>query len=311
VEKIVFFHMNQLGDMLFSLPVLEALRRQKPEAMLYSVINSNLAPLLKASGLVDGIIEKDAYAKFKLSSIIKKENFTKAVLFSESPSSLLSAFFAKIPIRVGFDSASLSFLLTQKAEKKGVPSLANNARLAKVCGIKDIKPTYEGLIKVSDSASLKIQNWFKENNLDPAKTVAFSVGASHRRRQKCLDNKVWAEVLGALGESLKLPVLVGAAWEEESLTQIAAMCKKKPRVFISENILESAAFYSKAALFCGTDSGAMHLAAAVGTKCIAVFGPTDPEQVGPMPAHKHVIIKQKNINKVLAKDIILAVLDSV
>jgi ADP-heptose:LPS heptosyltransferase len=304
--------MNQLGDMLFSLPTLEAARREFPSAKIYSVINKNLSEVLEASGFVDGVIVKDAGLKINLIKNLITQKFNKAVLFSESPTSLISAFACGAKERVGFESSSLNFLLTQKVKRTGVPSSINNARLAAATGIKHINPTYEGLVKVPEESMLKVKQWFEKNNIAKENVVAFSVGASKRRAEKCLQNKVWTEVLNVVGTSREVPVLVGAAWEAENLNALADSCKKKPKVFIAQNVLESAAFFKSAKLFCGIDSGAMHLAAAQGTKCVAVFGPTDPEQVGPQPLHKHVIIqKQKNINDIFAKDIILAVLDNI
>ncbi|WP_096525769.1 glycosyltransferase family 9 protein [Candidatus Endomicrobiellum trichonymphae] len=51
--------------------------------------------------------------------------------------------------------------------------------------------------------------------------------------------------------------------------------------------------------------GAMHLAAAVGTKCVGVFDYTDPLQIGPAPLERHVIIKKNDISqKLCRKDIV-------
>jgi ADP-heptose:LPS heptosyltransferase len=57
-------------------------------------------------------------------------------------------------------------------------------------------------------------------------------------------------------------------------------------------------------MFLGIDSGAMHLAAAVGVKCIAVFVNTDPNIVGPKPLCKHTIIQKSSS---VAGDIIRAI----
>ena len=43
-------------------------------------------------------------------------------------------------------------------------------------------------------------------------------------------------------------------------------------------------------LFVGIDSGVLHLAAAVGKPCVALFGPTDPEQTGPQ-GNGHVVVR--------------------
>jgi 3-deoxy-D-manno-octulosonic-acid transferase/heptosyltransferase-1 len=54
---------------------------------------------------------------------------------------------------------------------------------------------------------------------------------------------------------------------------------------------ELAALYKEASLLLTTDSGPMHLAAAVGTPVVALFGPTSPERTGPYGAG-HVVIRK-------------------
>ncbi|MCA6071648.1 MAG: glycosyltransferase family 9 protein [Endomicrobium sp.] len=304
MDKIVFFHMNQLGDLLFSLPALKA-AKQEPNSKIYSVVNSNLSPLLVSAGLVDGIIPKNDLSV----KIIKKENFDKAVLFSESPNSLITAFLSGVKERVGFNTASLSFLLTEKAQRLGVPSLSNNRALGLKAGLKTIESDYANILNIPKENLSNVQNWFKSNHLNVAKTIAVSVGASKKRRDKCLDESKWIEVINILFEKGFDCVLSGAEWEKETLTKIAEKCRIKPALFTAENgILDSAAFLKKSNLFIGIDSGAMHLAAALGTKCIAVFGYTDPGQVGPMPLENHIVIKKDSISQVYPEDIVARVI---
>ncbi|GAF75014.1 unnamed protein product, partial [marine sediment metagenome] len=49
----------------------------------------------------------------------------------------------------------------------------------------------------------------------------------------------------------------------------------------STSLRELAALVRKASLFVGSDTGPMHMAAAVGTPCVSLFGPTRPEECGP------------------------------
>ncbi|MDR1417998.1 MAG: hypothetical protein LBI80_02420 [Endomicrobium sp.] len=304
MDKIIFFHMNQLGDLLFSLPILKV-AREELNSQNYSLISDGLAPLLVGSGLVDGVLDK------KNSSIkfIKRKKFNKAVLFSESPSSLLRAFFSKIKERIGFQTASLSFLLTKKVERVGVPSLFNNRELGKALGLKNIQEDYTHILKIPQENINNVIKWLKDNNLNSSKTVAISVGASKKRQDKCLENSKWIKVIDILSDNGFNCVLSGAKWEQKSLEDIAQKCKIKPKLFIAQGgILDTAAFLKNCGLFLGIDSGAMHLAAAVGTKCVAVFGYTDPYQVGPMPIDKHVVIKKEDINLINPEDIINAVL---
>ena len=91
MDKIIFFHMNQLGDLLFSLPVLKATKQKYPDIKIYSVVRKNLADLLKSTNLVDKVFIKanNLSEQIELISNIRKEKISTAVMFSESPETML------------------------------------------------------------------------------------------------------------------------------------------------------------------------------------------------------------------------------
>ncbi len=307
MDKIVFFHMNQLGDLLFSLPTLKAAKEQW-KGEITCIVKSSLAPLLTSAGLAGKIIPKEMNF-IELVKTLHAEKFDKAVLFSESPSSVLAAYFSNIKERTGFETASLSFFLTNKAKREGVPSLFNDAELAKTADLANVSTDYTGILNIPEESMRNVQNWFKENNINSSKVIAVSTGASKKRQDKRLEDSKWIEVIDTLSEKGFSCVLSGAKWEKEDLTALSEKCRTKPKVFSADNgILESAAFLKSASLFIGTDSGAMHLAAALGTKCIGIFGNTDPLQIGPMPLEKHIIIKKDTLSRLSASDIINKVL---
>jgi len=305
VDKIIFFHMNQLGDLLFSLPAVKA-AKERSGAKIISVVKPSLAPLLISSGLADEVIFKEK-PLLKLIKNLRADGLagSKAVLFSESPGSVLAAYFSGIKERIGFESASLSFLLTKKSKRKGVPSLANNKELALTAGFQNIQKDYTGILKIPSQNESNVKKWFEENNLNPLNAIAISVGASKNRKDKQLKSEKWADVINALQDKGFNCVLSGAAWEKDDLKAVAGICKNPPKLFTAENgVLDSAAFLKACKLFIGIDSGAMHLAAAVGTKCIGIFGHTDPLQIGPMPLENHIIIKKDAMPQIMPRDII-------
>ena len=307
MDKIIFFNMNQLGDLLFSLPVIKAVRELFPDIKIYSVIRKNLADLLNETKLVDKIFikEKCLKSRIKLISDIRKEKIDTACMFSESPETLITAFFSKIKTRVGFKTASLNFLLTDKAEKKGVPYLTNNIALAKKLGIKDIKTDYLNIIKINSETEKKNDIWLQNNNFENKKFVVISMGASKRRQEKCLKNEVWIETVNKLLKQNIAVIVVGAVWEKNDINKTINNCDIKPTVFCPEGgLIELAGLLKKASLFIGIDSGTMHLAAALGVKCIALYGNTDPTQIGPQPVDKHIIIKKDSAKQITADDIL-------
>jgi len=304
--KIAFFHMNQLGDLLFSLPVIKS-AKEELNAELISIVKPGLAPLLLASGLVNETINKDQTLT-ALAKEVKSKHFDKALLFSESPKSLIAAYFSKIKAREGFKTASLSFLLTKKTDRTGVPSLANNKRLGESFGLKKIKSDYTEILKIPKENLDNAASWFLQNKLNPEKTVVISPGASAKRQDKCVAGEIWAAAVDELSTNGIACVFSGAKWEAGYLEQISALCKSRPKTFAAPNILDSAAVLKSAGMFAGIDSGAMHLAAALGTKCLGLFGHTDPNQVGPMPLSKNFVLKRNSIAEITAVDIAAEIL---
>ena len=307
MDKIIFFHMNQLGDLLFSLPVLKATKQKYPHIKIYCVARKNLAGLLESTKLVDKIFLKvgSLGAEIDLIADIRKEKIDTAVMFSESPETLLLAYFSKIKNRVGFKTASLNFLLTEKVEKIGVPSLNNNIVLAKSVGIDNVQKDYLNILKVDGEADVKISFWLEENKILNKDFIVVSTGASRRRQEKCLRKEVWIETLNKLADMKKNVVVVFAQWETESVMKILKYVSKDIKTFCPENgLIELSALISKAKLFIGIDSGTMHLAASLGIKCIALYGNTDPTQIGPRPLQNHIIIKKNSAKDIIASDIL-------
>ncbi|WP_372518961.1 glycosyltransferase family 9 protein [Candidatus Ruminimicrobiellum ovillum] len=307
MDKIIFFHMNQLGDLLFSLPVLKAARQKYPNIKIYCVARKNLANLLESTKLVDKIFLKvgSLGSEIDLIADIRKENIDTAVLFSESPETLLLAYFSKIKNRIGFKTASLSFLLTEKVEKIGVPSLNNNIVLAKAVGLDNVQKDYLNILNIDRENDVKVSFWLEDNGMLNKDFIIVSFGASRRRQEKCLRKEVWIETLNKLAQMKKNVVVVCAAWEKESVMKIMKYVSKDVKLFCPENgLVELSAMISKAKMFIGIDSGTMHLAASLGIKCIALYGNTDPSQIGPRPLQNHIIIKKNSAKDIIATDIL-------
>ena len=307
MDKIIFFHMNQLGDLLFSLPVLKATKQKYPNIKIYCVARKNLAGLLESTKLVDKIFFKvgSLGAEIDLIADIRKEKIDTAVMFSESPETLLLAYLSKIKNRIGFKTASLNFLLTEKVQKIGVPSLNNNIVLAKAVGINNVQKDYLNILKIDGESNVKISFWLESNNILNEDFIVVSFGASKRRQEKCLRREVWIETLNKLADMKKNVVVVYAQWEQESVKKILKYVSKDIKTFCPENgLVDLSALISKAKLFIGIDSGTMHLAASLGIKCIALYGNTDPSQIGPRPLQNHIIIKKNSAKDIIASDIL-------
>jgi ADP-heptose:LPS heptosyltransferase len=88
--------------------------------------------------------------------------------------------------------------------------------------------------------------------------------------------------------------LIGGSSQDIDLAQqIRQMAESRPTIMAGRTtIKEFAAIAKKSALFVGSDSGAMHIAAAVGTSVVALFGPSNPREWGPRGGRAEVLYKE-------------------
>lgn len=111
------------------------------------------------------------------------------------------------------------------------------------------------------------------------------------------DSKLWpaeryAEVAGRLGRDHDLPtVVVWAGDRERAWAEQIVRCNAEQSILAPQtNLPELVELLRRALLFVGSDTGPMHMAAAVGTPCVAIFGPTLPEVCGPY-GNRHITLQ--------------------
>jgi ADP-heptose:LPS heptosyltransferase len=88
-------------------------------------------------------------------------------------------------------------------------------------------------------------------------------------------------------------VLIGGASDRVYMAPLAEAFRSEGRVIPLVGALtlsELAGLLRRAALYIGNDSGPMHLAATVGTPCVALFGPETPHLYGPLPSERHEVL---------------------
>ena len=295
-KKICIIHLNQIGDLVFSLPLLKSLRDQFPQAVIHSIVKPYLSELLKDSPYVDEIYFRESgfASKLRLLKKIRKNNYDLLISLSRSEECLGMASFSKAGIKAGFPDFPWKPFFNVKETIDGHNSWYNNSKLLKALGIPVSKNDYVGLIR-TDAAT--------DNLFLPERFVVISPGASKRRLTKNWDEEKFADLIFLLYEKFDLiPVLVGSAANvasnkiiEDYFLKKAGGDKTRPVNFSGKiNLQTLCAIIKKAALFVGIDSGVMHLASSLDIPVVGLFGPTDPFYVGPQN-EKSIVVKSETL----------------
>lgn len=282
-KKICVIHLNQIGDLVFSLPVLKALRDAWPGAAVHSIVKPYLKGLLVDSPFVDEIYTKPQgiAERIRLAGTIRNNRYDLLISLARSQEAMLLTALSRAGVRAGFVHFPWDMCLDVKETVVGHNCWINNARLLNKLGIPVEKNDYVGLLNVKQALG---------GITVPEKYVVISAGASRRRLAKAWDEEKFAELVVLLHYEYGLAaVLVGAGDTVESNALImhhvsdleggqgAEIIDLAGRL----NLRELYALLEGASLFVGIDSGVMHMASAADIPVVALFGPTDPDYVGP------------------------------
>jgi heptosyltransferase-1 len=225
-------------------------------------------------------------------SYLRSKKFDTAFILRKSLSRTLLLLFSKIPRRVGYRSKRAGFLLTEKVDSlhKGLHKVEYFLNLAKAAGIETKNKNYEILISSNDMENGK--KILKDAGIKDKGFIALNAGGNW-------DLKRWpAEDFAKLGDKIferfNMPIVLTGAEKDIALAEkIAGLMRHKPVALCGKTDLKTlGAIFKKAACVISNDSGPMHLAVAVRTNVIAIFGPTSPELTGPYGDGKYVVLRK-------------------
>jgi heptosyltransferase-2 len=292
--KIGVIHLNQIGDLLFSLPLLKALRDTYPDTLIHSIVRQNLTGLLSDSPYVDSILErgKTLSSTFELLQTIRKNRYDLLISLSSSEACLTLTALSRAKVKAGFSHFPMDLFLDIKESIEGHNSWFNNRKLLNQLHINVTKNDYVGLLNIRSDPS---------NTTDQGtRYVVLSPGASRRRHMKTWDNTKFARLILLLSKHYNLkPVLIGGRDNREDNQQIIDSAQAEGKITTIDNITEAsllsiASIIQHAQLFVGIDSGFMHVASSFDIPVVALFGPTDPFYVGPQNK-RSVVVREESM----------------
>ena len=285
MRKFLVVNMNYLGDALLTTPALAALRTAHPASVIDVVVGQGAAAdVLTGNPDINEIVPRTASGSWgrcvQLFQLLRSRRYSDVVILPPLPAYALTAFLARTPVRVGLRDRGMNRFLTRLQSTSAVHMA--DALLDTMPVREDARPKTRRLKVTVDTASRdSVRKLLREFGIDPDKQfLAVNVGAT--RIQKRWFAESFADVMDRLAD---IPsVIIGAG---EIDTQMAADIVGKAGTAKTVNLVgkttvkELAALLEAACVLISADSGPMHLATAVGTPTVALFGSTNPDITGP------------------------------
>jgi heptosyltransferase-2 len=292
IKRILIIMMGGIGDMILLTPALKALRKAYPSSTLSFLLGPYGAEkVIEGSHLINKkiIIDAEKYkgikGKIKLIQELRKENFCLSITSTGTNpvKSGLLCYLSGIKYRLGENIRGKGFFYNLKIPfNEDSHYVESNLRLIEKLGIKaDERRTY---IYRSSEDKYFASNIIADHHLEEKLLIGIHPGSGiHQAWFKRWPKERFARLADKMIDKYNASVMIFGGAEEVSLgREIKSLMNSSPILMAGKTTLaQTAALIEKCWLFVSNDSGLMHVACAVNTPTIGIYGPTSYKRLGP------------------------------
>jgi len=314
MSRVMVRATNWLGDAVMSLPAIRAIRGIFPHAHLAVVAKPWVADLYAREKSIDRVIpytartfaEKRAFARR-----LRFERFDGAILLQNAFDAALMAWMAGIPERIGYRRDGRGLLLTRAIAVPERGDIPRHERfyyleLLRRAGMLERFPATPAIqLGGADLARELGAQRLREMGIRTP-PIGISPGAAYGNAKRWLPER-FAETAAALSRTLESPVVFfGAAAERPLCEQLTSLLRaggvEAHSVAGETSLAEFIDLAAACRIFVTNDSGAMHIASALGVPTVAVFGATDDSTTGPTGAHARIVREHAECSPCLLRE---------
>lgn len=318
-KRILMVKPSSLGDVVHTLPLVHALKRENPSCYIGWIIQSGFTGIIEADSAVDQIIPisipstsdpaagRGAFFRATRATVATLMRLRKK--FQASPYDLVLDLHASFRsgllglmnpggTRIGF--ADAKELNTRFQDCLLVPdplrphAVDKNLLFADYFGCS----TQPEDFRVAPGARAKSQarEFLRQMGAPGDRKLVYANPAA-RWATKYWSAPAWAELSDMLASQLEATVVFGGSADDLTyVAQIVELTKLPPVISAGRlSLAASVALLEASDVYVGVDSGPMHIAAFTGTPVVALFGPTDPAKVGPY-GQGHVVLRREDLD---------------
>ena len=283
VNRVLVVKLRSIGDTVLATPSLYALRRFLPNAQIDILLEDWVAPLLDGSDLVDGVLSVgDSIAsRLKIARELRRREYDVAFNLHGGTTATFFLWASGARHRVGLAEYQYSFvynhLLSSAADlwkRSPLHSAEQQLALLGSVGVPvDDRPSSR--LTVTDKGrTARVSEWLERRNY-----ALLHPGTAFFTKQWAPENFARAaEFLSDKGMSV---VAVGSKQEIEILNEVKSASRAAVTIFDDLTLPEITALASRARIFVGNDSGIAHIAAAVNTPSVVIFGSSNRDHWRP------------------------------
>jgi heptosyltransferase I len=297
-KRFLVVRLGSLGDIVHTFPAVAGLHESFPAAEIVWLTHPRWVELVSCSGLANEIWPVDSRDLSSVRAIIRKTrgvHWDAAIDYQGLWKSAFLPFFGGAPKRIGFSSATIReygvpILYTDSVNCRSTHIADQNGELTLRAGANH--PVGRVTLKVSETDAMKVRTDFSGQGLK--EYIVLSPGGGWR--SKCWPAERFGELSQRVCKEIGLPCVINYGPGEESLAaEVQSASGESKSIPYDGEMGTLRALLRGARCIIGGDTGPLHLAVALGTPAVALFGPTDPARNGPYPPGEIVLRSPKAV----------------
>ncbi|MBW2066617.1 MAG: lipopolysaccharide heptosyltransferase I [Deltaproteobacteria bacterium] len=310
-KSILIVKLSAIGDVVHTLPLLDVLRKCYPGSRIDWVVEEDASQIIEGHEAIDQVIvsrrktwqrqilrpwrhwrEVFRQARSFVREFRSREYDLVIDLHGLLKSGILTGI-ARGRRKIGFSfgTEGSSIFLTEKAHEVEMDqhALERYLQTAEILGCR--KDSWDGKIPIRPAEREAIDHIIHEKGLEGVTMVAINPVA--KWKTKLWDDHKFAFLADRIEEETPCKVVFTGSTKDRSIVDaIIREMKAEPLNLAGKTTLKELAYlYSRCALLVSTDTGPMHIAAAMKCPVVALFGPTAPWRTGPYGT-EHTVIRE-------------------
>lgn len=300
IRRLLIRSTNWIGDAVMTTPAVRAIRRHFPKAKISMLAKPWVVPVFSHSPQVDDIIVYDVNGRHRgvtgpvrLAKDLRHHDFDAAIFLQNAIEAALIAFLAGIPVRIGFDTDARGLLLTHPVRcSKAIKAIHQTGYYLKILegiGITARDQSLELHLGAEDRQRARqiLIDWEIPSD---KRVVGLNPSATYGPAKQWFPER-YAALGDRLSQTLDATIVIFGGPSDRDLGQRIVGMMKAPAVDLSgrTGLGEAMALIDRCDAFVTNDSGLMHVAAALNTPLVAIFGSTNFKTTSPYSATSRIV----------------------
>jgi heptosyltransferase-2 len=292
-----------IGDAILTLPLIQALKNAEVETSVDVLVIPRTSGLFSNHPAVSEILIFDKNGRDRgitglrrVARLIAQHQYEAALIPHRSVRSALLPWISRIPRRIGFDRSAGWFLLTQTVRyEQSLHEVDRNLSLLKPLGMNVDEKILPDLYP-SEEDIQTVDAFLAQSNLsDPSSLIGIAPGSVWNTKRWLKER--YAELTRRFVEQGLAVVLVGGEQDKLICQEIVSIAASSPVAVAAGqlSLLQSAELIRRCRAFVSNDSAPLHLAIAMRTPVVAIFGSTVPEFGFAPYGDKSVVVETKGL----------------